>query len=92
MALDHNFGSGSLTREAVMLPSSAEAAREQIIGLQAEWHAALASLSEADLRSQQRTRWPYTERPLVDVIAWLNIELAKNASEIGYARFLYAVR
>jgi len=26
-----------------------------------------------------------------DVIAWVNIDLTKNASEIGYARFLYAV-
>ena len=27
-----------------------------------------------------------------DVVAWVNIELMKNAAEIGYARFLYAVR
>jgi hypothetical protein len=26
------------------------------------------------------------------VIAWANVELTKNAAEIGYARFLYAVR
>jgi hypothetical protein len=26
------------------------------------------------------------------VIAWANIELTKNAAEIGYARFLHAVR
>jgi hypothetical protein len=26
------------------------------------------------------------------VVAWLTVELTKNASEIGYARFLYAVR
>jgi hypothetical protein len=26
------------------------------------------------------------------VIAWVNVELTKNAAEIGYARFLYAVR
>lgn len=24
--------------------------------------------------------------------AWVNVELTKNAAEIGYARFLYAVR
>jgi hypothetical protein len=92
MALDHNFGSGALTRAAVTWPGSAEAAREQIIGLQAGWRAALEPLTEADLRSQERTRWPFKERPFGDVIAWLNIELTKNASEIGYARFLYAVR
>ncbi|HMH81922.1 MAG TPA: hypothetical protein VK531_03565 [Gemmatimonadales bacterium] len=29
-------------------------------------------------------------RPFGDVIAWVNVELTKNAAEIGYARFLYA--
>lgn len=38
------------------------------------------------------TRWPFKDRPFADVVAWLNIELAKNAAEIGYARFLYAAR
>ena len=32
------------------------------------------------------------DRPLGDVVAWVNLELMKNAAEIGYARFLYAVR
>jgi len=27
-----------------------------------------------------------------DVVAWVNVELTKNAAEIGYARFLHAVR
>ncbi len=36
------------------------------------------------------TRWPYRDRPFGDVIAWVNVELTKNAAEIGYARFLYA--
>ncbi|WP_317987833.1 hypothetical protein [Hyalangium gracile] len=40
----------------------------------------------------QRTRWPFQDRPFGDVVAWANMELTKNASELGYARFLYAVR
>jgi hypothetical protein len=32
------------------------------------------------------------DRPFGDVLAWVNLELTKNAAEIGYARFLYAVR
>ena len=36
--------------------------------------------------------WPFRDRPFGDVVAWVNIELTKNASELGYARFLYAVR
>jgi hypothetical protein len=42
------------------------------------------------MRSDQRTRWPFQDRPFGDVIAWVNVELTKNAAEIGYARFLYA--
>lgn len=37
-------------------------------------------------------RRPFRDRPFGDVVAWVNVELTKNASEIGYARFLYAVR
>jgi hypothetical protein len=32
------------------------------------------------------------DRPCGHVVAWLSVELARNAAEIGYARFLYAVR
>jgi hypothetical protein len=43
------------------------------------------------LLSSLRTRFPFRDRPFGDVVAWANVELAKNAAEIGYARFLYAV-
>ena len=45
----------------------------------------------ADLQSTERPRWPFCDRPFGDVVAWVNVELTKNAAEIGYARFLYAV-
>ena len=45
-----------------------------------------------ELRSETHTRWPFQQRPFGDVLAWVNVELTKNAAEIGYARFLYAVR
>jgi hypothetical protein len=48
-------------------------------------------ITDEDLRSTQRTRWPFQDRPFGDVIAWVNVEFTKNAAEIGYARFLYAV-
>jgi len=51
----------------------------------------LEQITGKDLRSRQRTRWPFQDRPFGDVVAWLNVELTKNAAEIGYARFLYAV-
>lgn len=56
------------------------------------WRAELQGLGEDDWRSSRRTRWPFRERPFGDVVAWVSVELTKNAAEIGYARFLYAVR
>lgn len=46
---------------------------------------------DADGKWRERTRWPFRDRPFGDVVAWVNVELTKNAAEIGYARFLYAV-
>jgi len=42
--------------------------------------------------SPQRTRWPITARAFADVTARMNIGLAMNAAEIGFGRFLFAVR
>jgi hypothetical protein len=92
MVLDHSFGPGTLTREQVGWPGSAEAVRESINRRQIEWRAVLEPLTGADLESSERTRWPFQGRPFGDVVGWLNVELTKNAAEIGYARFLYAVR
>jgi hypothetical protein len=35
---------------------------------------------------------PRADQSLADVFAWANIELTKNAAELGYARFLFAIR
>jgi DinB superfamily len=92
MALDHSFGDATLTRDVVTWPGSAEDACAWIGGLRAEWAGALARLSDDERTSTARTRWPFRDRPFDDVAAWVNIELTKNAAEIGYARFLYGVR
>ena len=92
MALDHSFGPGLLSREEVVWPGTADGVREWIGRLQDRWRGALAEVTDDDLRSTERTRWPFRDRPFGDVIAWANVELTKNAAEIGYARFLYAVR
>jgi hypothetical protein len=92
MALDHSFGTATLARERIDWPGSADGVREWLDGLHRSWREAVARVSDADIRSPQRTRWPMQDRPFGDVIAWVNIELMKNAAEIGYARFLYAVR
>jgi hypothetical protein len=92
MVLDHSFGNGSLSRDNVMWPGNADDVRQWIGRLQGQWRAVLEQVTDDELRSAQRTRWPFQDRPFADVVAWVNVELTKNAAEIGYARFLYAVR
>jgi hypothetical protein len=92
MVIDHSFGGGTLTRENVMWPGTAGQALDWIQRLQVEWREALDQITDSDLQSPERTRWPFKDRPFGDVIAWVNVELTKNAAEIGYVRFLYAVR
>jgi len=91
MVLNHSFGDGALSRENVMWPGNADDVREWLGRLQGEWRVVLEQITDDDLRSAQRTRWPFQNRPFGDVVAWVNVELMKNTAEIGYARFLYAV-
>lgn len=93
MVHDHSFGAATLSREDVVWPGTADAVRAWLGRLHGDWRAALEKLTDEDLRSTERTRWPLPpDRPFGDVIAWANIELMKNASEIGYARFLHGSR
>lgn len=91
MALDHNFGPGTLKREDVTWPGDADQVRDWISGLHRKWAEHLAATTDSALASPARVRWPFQDRPLGDLFAWANTELAKNAAEIGYARFLHAV-
>jgi hypothetical protein len=89
ITLDHHVGSGRLTREGVVWPGSAAAVKEVLADHRARWTAAVG----ADFRPPlHQARWPFRDRPFEDVIAWVNLELMKNAAEIGATRFLYAVR
>lgn len=92
MALDHSFGDGSRARESVAWPGSADAVRRELARLHDAWRSSVAALPDDELQADARTRWPFRDRPFADVVAWANVELVKNASEIGYARFLYAAR
>jgi hypothetical protein len=92
MALNHSFGDATLSRERVTWPGNAGAVIDRLGALHLEWRDALEQLTEQDLQSAGRTRWPFQQRPFGDVVAWANVELTKNAAEIGYARFLHAVR
>jgi hypothetical protein len=90
MVLDHSFGVGSLTREQINLPEDAKRIRRLIQELEREWRSQLDQISDAQLLSGDLTRWPFKARPFADVVAWVTMELTKNAAEIGYARFMYA--
>lgn len=90
--LDHAFGEGTLTRQEVFWPGSADAVRTRIGSLEQAWREHLSRLDDDALRATERSRWPLTGAPFGDVVAWLNVELTKNAAEIGSVRFLYAVR
>jgi hypothetical protein len=92
MVLDHSFGNANLSREAVTWPGSADGVREWVGRLQGEWRGMLERITDEDLRSTEKTRWPLQDRPFGDIVAWANVELTKNAAELGYARFLHAVR
>ena len=92
MVLNRSFGDATLARENVMWPRSADNVRASLGQLQTQWPEMLKDITDEDLRSAERTRWPFGERPFGDLVAWVNVELMKNAAEIGYARFLYAVR
>jgi DinB superfamily len=92
MVLDQSFGDGRLRREDVTWPGGAEASRAWVGRLSDQWRTAVERLEDAEFFASTRTRWPFVERPFGDVVAWANIELTKNAAELGYARFLYAVR
>jgi hypothetical protein len=92
MVLDRSFGGGTLTREAVLWPGEADGVRASLGALQQRWRAMLEQLTDDTLQSSDRTRWPFADRPFGDIVAWANVELTKNASEIGYARFLFAQR
>ncbi len=91
MVQNHSFGDATLAREHVDWPGTADEARAWISRLHAEWRAAVERLSDEDLRSTDRTRWPLQGKPFGDIVAWVNLELMKNAAEIGYARFVLAV-
>lgn len=91
MTLDHSFGAARLAREDVLWPGTADEVRAELTRLHERWRAAIEPLSDADLRSTERTRWPLQERPFGEIVAWVNLELMKNAAEIGYARFVLAV-
>lgn len=92
MVFDYSFGKGTLEREDIQWSGSTIAVKEKIIKLRDEWKTILTTISDEEFLSCKRTKWPFEDKPFYELAAWLNLELMKNAAEIGYCRFLYASR
>lgn len=71
--------------KGVSWPGSASAAATWLGQLKDQWVASMETVSERDLA--QPVAW--FEQPLSHVLAWANIELMKNAAEIGQLKLLY---
>jgi hypothetical protein len=67
-------------------PGSARGVAGWLTDLRDQWSRALDPLVDADLA--QPIAW--FDQPLGHVIAWANIELMKNAAEIGQLRLLFS--
>ncbi len=89
-AIDYNFGDGVLKKEDIPWPGSVEKAKTTISLLHDKWVSKLKDLPDADYQLNQYAKWPLVDRSFADIALWLNAELMKNVSEIGYGRFLYA--
>ncbi|MFC3198062.1 DinB family protein [Parapedobacter deserti] len=92
MVINHSFGNAALNKDEVIWQSSIEKITNRFETLKEEWIERVNSLSSDDLESHRYSRWPIADCPFSDIAAWLNLELMKNAAEIGYIRFLYASR
>lgn len=86
--MDRSFGGAALAREDIDWPGTADGVRDEARRLHRLWVSAVEGLDDKALAGTALTRWPFEGRPFADVIAWVNIELMKTASEMGYVLFL----
>jgi hypothetical protein len=86
------FGDGGLTHSDATWPGTADGARAQLARCYEQWRTNVEGLAETDLASDALAAGcgRLAGRPFGRVVAWVNMELMKNAAEIGSARRLYA--
>lgn len=91
MVFDYSFGKGVLKKEDVEVFSTVENVKECIHSLCKDWEIKLNELKKDEYLSKELTKFPFNnEVEFHKLASWLNLELMKNASEIGYGRFDYA--
>ncbi|OCB44103.1 damage-inducible protein DinB [Mycobacterium vulneris] len=85
-ALAHVDGRPPAPHSEIDWPGPA-AAVHRIRVLSARWSGLLDSLTDTDLLVPAAFPWgPDSGRSLADMVLWLNVELTKNAAEIGQLR------
>lgn len=89
VAIDHARGRTPRERTEIGWPGDGGRAVAWLRGLRAEWLAVLDRLSDADLDCVAPYPWQNDpEHTIAHMIAWVNAELMKNATEIGQVRLL----
>ncbi|WP_059012305.1 DinB family protein [Streptomyces specialis] len=90
-ALDHVRGRTPRAREDIGWPGDGAAAVARLRALHGDWRAALDGLPDAALDAVAPFPWQGDpEYTVAHMIGWVNVELMKNAAEIGQLRLLRA--
>lgn len=92
MALNHNFGDGHLKVDDISWPNDVNSAYAHLTNLKNQWSTCLLEMSEADFAQPKSKQWPLQDKPFYEIAGWLNMELMKNAAEIGSIRFAYGAQ
>ncbi|WP_087684260.1 DinB family protein [Streptomyces malaysiensis] len=91
VTLDHAEGREPRERTEVGWPGDGKAAIEWLRALRTQWTAVLDRLTEEDLDGIAPFPWDRDpEHTVAHMVAWVNAELMKNATEIGQLRLLRA--
>lgn len=91
-AYERSFGTEAPARESVRWPGDLARGRDWMLECHDRWAGRLDGLTEADLDGPNRTEWLPPDLTLGHVLSWVNLELIKNAADIGAVRRLYEVR
>ncbi|KAB2493424.1 DinB family protein [Priestia endophytica] len=90
MVFDYAFGKGTLQRQDIVCYGDVESTKEKLVSLITKWEKVLTDLPDNDFLSTKYSKWPLADVEFHKMASWLNLELMKNASEIGYCRFHFA--
>ncbi|MFH9853827.1 DinB family protein [Streptomyces althioticus] len=91
VTLDHARGERPRERAEIVWPGAGEPTLTWLRSLRTEWLAHLGTLTDADLDAPAPFPWPDDpSHTKAHMLAWVNAELMKNATEIGQLRMVRA--